>query len=126
MDQHSAAGIPAHLHGAIWSEQHRHRRVQRIQRRRGPRHELRLCHAGGGPRAQLSTEPPSEQRSCVSRCLGPPIEQGRAEAGPNGGFIAHQFIGENNKPLLKIEDFDRTMRGGMGRQVDVASSTWLR
>jgi hypothetical protein len=50
----------------------------------------------------------------------PPIEQGRAEASPNGGFIAHQFIGENNKPLLKIEDFDHTMRGGMGRQVDVA------
>jgi hypothetical protein len=50
----------------------------------------------------------------------PPIEQGRAEADPNGGFIAHQFIGENEKPLLKIEDFDRAMRGGMGRQVDVA------
>jgi hypothetical protein len=50
----------------------------------------------------------------------PPIEQGRTEPGPNGGFIAHKFIGENHKPLLKIEDFDRTMRGGMGRQVDVA------
>ena len=50
----------------------------------------------------------------------PPIEQGRTEAGPEGGFIAHQFIGENEKPLLKIDDFDRTMRGGMGRQVDVA------
>ena len=50
----------------------------------------------------------------------PPIKQGRAEPGPNGGFIAHQFIGENSKPLLKLEDFDRTMRGGMGRQVDVA------
>jgi len=50
----------------------------------------------------------------------PPIEQGRAEPGPNGGFIAHQFIGEDVKPLLKLEDFDRTMRGGMGRQVDVA------
>ena len=34
----------------------------------------------------------------------PPIEQGRAEPGPNGGFIAHQFIGENGKPLLKLED----------------------
>ena len=50
----------------------------------------------------------------------PPIEQGRAEPGPNGGFIAHQFIGKDDKPLLKLEDFDRTMRGGMGRQVDVA------
>lgn len=50
----------------------------------------------------------------------PPIEQGRAEAAPNGGFIAHQFIGENTKPFLKIEDFNHTMRDGMGRQVDVA------
>jgi hypothetical protein len=50
----------------------------------------------------------------------PPIEQGRTEPGANGGFIAHQFIGENGKPLLKLEDFDRTIRGGMGRQVDVA------
>jgi hypothetical protein len=50
----------------------------------------------------------------------PPIEQGRTEPGANGGFIAHQFIGENGKPLLKLEDFDHTMRGGMGRQVDVA------
>ena len=50
----------------------------------------------------------------------PPIEQGRTEPGANGGFIAHQFIGENGKPLLKLEAFDRTMRGGMGRQVDVA------
>jgi hypothetical protein len=50
----------------------------------------------------------------------PPIEQVRAEAAPNGGFIAHQFIGENTKPFLKIEDFNRTMRDGMGRRVDVA------
>lgn len=50
----------------------------------------------------------------------PPIEQGRTEPGSNGGFIAHQFIGENGKPLLKLEDFDRAMRGGMGRHVDVA------
>ena len=50
----------------------------------------------------------------------PPIERGGTQPGPNGGFIAHQFIGEDVKPLLKLEDFDRTMRGGMGRQVDVA------
>ncbi|MGA9674263.1 MAG: hypothetical protein WBR28_03105, partial [Mycobacterium sp.] len=48
----------------------------------------------------------------------PPIEQGRAEPGPNGGFIAHESIEENGKPPL--EDFDRAMRGGMARQVDVA------
>jgi hypothetical protein len=34
----------------------------------------------------------------------PPIEQGRTEPGANGGFIAHQFISENGKPLLKFED----------------------
>jgi hypothetical protein len=50
----------------------------------------------------------------------PPIEQGDNQPGPKGGFIADQLIGENGKPLLKLEDFDRTMRGGMGRQVDVA------
>jgi hypothetical protein len=50
----------------------------------------------------------------------PPIEQGLTEPGPNGGFIAHQLIGENGKPLLKLQDFDRAVRGGMGRQVDVA------
>nr|WP_325499542.1 hypothetical protein [Mycobacterium sp.] len=48
----------------------------------------------------------------------PPIEQGGTQPGPNGGFIAHKFIGQDGKPQL--EDFDRTMRGGMGRQVDVA------
>ena len=50
----------------------------------------------------------------------PPIEQGETAAGPTGGFISHQFIGENGNPLLKIADFDRTIRAGMGRQVDVA------
>ena len=50
----------------------------------------------------------------------PPIERGGTQPGPNGGFIAHQFIGKDVMPLLKLEDFDRTMRGGMGRQVDVA------
>lgn len=52
----------------------------------------------------------------------PPIEQGRAEAGPNGGFIAHKSIDEGviDAGKTALEDFDRTMRGGMGRQVDVA------
>jgi hypothetical protein len=50
----------------------------------------------------------------------PPIVQGDTPPGPDGGFIAHQRIGQNGKPLAKLEDFDRTMRGGMGRQVDVA------
>ena len=50
----------------------------------------------------------------------PAIEQGRAEPGPNGGFIAHQFIGTEVDGEPPLEDFDRTMRGGMGLQVDVA------
>ncbi len=49
----------------------------------------------------------------------PLIEQGSTQPGPDGGFIAHQFIGQNERPLLKIEDFDKTMRSGMGEQVDV-------
>ena len=52
----------------------------------------------------------------------PPIEQGRAEPGPKGGFIAHQFIGKGVEDAGKpqLDDFDRAIRGGMGRQVDVA------
>ena len=52
----------------------------------------------------------------------PPIEQGRAEPGPDGGFIAHKSIDEGviDAGKTAVEDFDRTMRGGMGRQVDVA------
>jgi hypothetical protein len=36
------------------------------------------------------------------------------------GFFAHAFIGENTKPETKIADFDRQLRGGIGRQVDIA------
>lgn len=52
----------------------------------------------------------------------PPIEQGRAEPGPDGGFIAHKSIDEGviDAGKTALEDFDRTTRGGMGRQVDVA------
>jgi hypothetical protein len=50
----------------------------------------------------------------------PPIERGGTQPGPNGGFIAHQFIGTEADGKPPLEDFDRTMRGGMGRQVDVA------
>lgn len=52
----------------------------------------------------------------------PPIEQGRAEPGPNGGFIAHKSIDEYviDAGKTALGDFDRAMRGGMGRQVDVA------
>lgn len=43
-----------------------------------------------------------------------------AQAGPDGGFVRHAFIGENGNPLLKIKDFDTRMRSGVGDQVDVA------
>jgi hypothetical protein len=50
----------------------------------------------------------------------PPIEQGSTRPGTDSGFIGHAFIGENEKPLLKIGDFDAKMRSGIGQQVDVA------
>ena len=52
----------------------------------------------------------------------PPIEQGRAEAGPDGGFLAYKSIDEGviDAGKTALADFDRAMRGGMGRQVDVA------
>lgn len=50
----------------------------------------------------------------------PPIELDEAEPGPEGGFIAHRFIGENERPMLKVDDFDKAMRNGMGDNVDVA------
>ena len=50
----------------------------------------------------------------------PPIEQDGIRPGQDGGFVGHAFIGENEKPLLKIQDFDAKMRSGIGEQVDVA------
>jgi hypothetical protein len=50
----------------------------------------------------------------------PRIEQGGGPPGADGGFIAHEFIGRNEHPLLKIADFDETIRNGMGDKVDVA------
>jgi hypothetical protein len=38
----------------------------------------------------------------------------------DAGFIGHAFIGENEKPVLKIQDFDAKLRAGLGQQVDVA------
>jgi hypothetical protein len=56
----------------------------------------------------------------------PPLESGGTQSGTNGGFIAHPYIGVNGKPLVKLEDFDRTMRGGMGRQVDALAWPSIR
>jgi hypothetical protein len=50
----------------------------------------------------------------------PVTAQGKTRPGEAGGFIDHEFIGQNGKPLLKIQDFDATMRSGVGQQVDVA------
>lgn len=50
----------------------------------------------------------------------PPMKERRTETGPQGGFIADAYIGENEKPLLKIQDFAAQLRGGMGKEVDVA------
>jgi hypothetical protein len=50
----------------------------------------------------------------------PPIGQGSAGPGSDDGFIGHAFIGDNGKPLLKIEDFAGKLRAGTGRRVGVA------
>ena len=50
----------------------------------------------------------------------PPIEQRGTRPDENGGFVSHAFIGENEKPMVKIQDFDAKMRSGIGQQVDVA------
>ena len=50
----------------------------------------------------------------------PAIGQDASQAGQEGGFIRHAFIGENGEPLLKIRDFDAKMRSGVGDEVDVA------
>jgi hypothetical protein len=50
----------------------------------------------------------------------PPIEEGRTDAGSQGGFIAHEFIGKNEQPFVKVEAFDKAIRGGMAEKADVA------
>jgi hypothetical protein len=50
----------------------------------------------------------------------PLVEEGSTGPGSGGGFVTHAFIGENEKPLLKIDDFDAKLRSGIGKQVDVA------
>ncbi|MBI3212926.1 MAG: hypothetical protein HYZ38_03830 [Mycobacterium sp.] len=57
------------------------------------------------------------QRSGIT---APPIEENATTPGPEGGFISHAFIGENGNPLLKIQDFADTLRGGLAERIDVA------
>ncbi len=52
--------------------------------------------------------------------VAPTIEQGGIRPGTNAGLIYHAFIGENEQPVLKIQDFDAKMRSGIGQQADVA------
>lgn len=56
----------------------------------------------------------------ADRTAAPPIEQDGTASGQDGGFIDHAYIGENEKPFAKIQDFDAKMRSGLGHQVDVA------
>jgi hypothetical protein len=51
---------------------------------------------------------------------GPAISQGGGQPGKDGGFIDHAFIGVNEQPASKIEDFAAKLRAGVGGQVDVA------
>ena len=48
------------------------------------------------------------------------IEQDGTGPGQEDGFVDYAFIGQNEKALLKIQDFDAKMRSGIDRQVDVA------
>lgn len=50
----------------------------------------------------------------------PVIEQAGTGPGIPAGGVDHAFIGENGKPLLKIQDFDAKLRSGIGNSVDVA------
>jgi hypothetical protein len=50
----------------------------------------------------------------------PPIEHDGTRPGMDAGSVTHAFIGENEKPFLKIGDFDAKLRSGIGEQVDVA------
>ena len=44
----------------------------------------------------------------------------KTSGGGTGGFLAHAYIGENGDPLGKVAEFDRIMRSGVAREVDVA------
>jgi hypothetical protein len=50
----------------------------------------------------------------------PLVEQDGTQPGQDGGFIDHTYIGENEKPYTKIQDFDAKMRSGLSQPVDVA------
>lgn len=49
-----------------------------------------------------------------------PVQQESARPGGAGGFLDHVFLGRNEDPELKIDDFAARLRSGLGHQVDVA------
>lgn len=49
-----------------------------------------------------------------------PTVQQTSDPTGTGGFMAHQYVGENTKPLTKVEDFASQMRSGLADKVDVA------
>lgn len=50
----------------------------------------------------------------------PRIEQGRRPLSAPGGFVEHDYLGVNEQPLGKIQDFDHALRSGLAEHVDVA------
>jgi hypothetical protein len=50
----------------------------------------------------------------------PPVELDAVQPDRDGGHIGHAFIGENEKPWLKIQDFAAKMRSDVGQWADVA------
>jgi hypothetical protein len=49
------------------------------------------------------------------------IAPGESPDLPSDGFLVHALIGENRHPVGKLENFDATLRAGLGEQVDVAA-----
>lgn len=50
----------------------------------------------------------------------PRIEQGRRPLTTPGGFVEHDYLGVNEQPLGKIQDFDQALRSGLAEHIDIA------
>lgn len=50
----------------------------------------------------------------------PRIEQGRSPLTASGGFVEHDYLGVNEQPLGKIQDFDYALRNGLAEHIDIA------
>jgi hypothetical protein len=51
------------------------------------------------------------------------IQQDGTWPGQDGGFIDRTCVRENEKPWLKIQDFNAKMRSGIGQQLDLAQTS---